>query len=183
MLLLLLLPLASSHLLPHTNLINGRYRYKVSLTVTKLYKNKRKVYLKFELSLKISLIQAGPYDGPATGLNQYFALWGINDTLVSYFKEFPTTEVYTVKEDGSGFEVVAIEPGVEEGDGALFDLTWHKETEIPSPLGSILDTTASLVGPNTMRLTYLAKEEGITDVQTLRFTPAGIQVMLSRLSK
>ena len=97
---------------------------------------------------------------------------------MSYFKEFPTTEVYTVKEDGSGFEVVAIEPGVEEADGALFDLTWHKETEIPSPLGSILDTTASLIGPNTMRITYLAKEEGITDVQTLRFTPAGIQVML-----
>ena len=112
-------------------------------------------------------------------MNQYFALWGINDTLVSYFKEFPYTEVYKVKEDGTGFEVLAIESAPEEGGGEggeLFDLTWNKETKIPSPLGSQLDTTASLVGPNTMRLVYLAKEEGITDVQTLRFTELGIQV-------
>ena len=108
-------------------------------------------------------------------MSQYFALWGINTTLVELYKEFPPTELYTLKEDGTGYTMESLQ-GPEAGVSELFDLTWNKPTLIPTPLGSTLETTATLLAPNTIRIVLKASEEGIMEVRTLIFTGIGIQV-------
>ena len=64
----------------------------------------------------------------------------------------------------------------EAGGSELFDMTWNKPTLIPTPLGSVLETTPRLLAPNTIRIVLNAREEGITEVRTLIFTGIGIQV-------
>merc|ERR1711863_27053 len=142
-----------------TNLINGGYRYK-----------------------------EGPYDGPLTGMDQYFAVWGVNSSITDLYKAHPYTEFWKLKEDGTGLYIAPISPGEEGADileydwGKVRQIVWHQnptqtqEGDTPSPLGSLLKTVITLAGPNTVRVVSKDKEAGITDVQIYRFTPAGAQV-------
>jgi len=127
-----------------TNLINGGYRYK-----------------------------EGPYDGPLTGMDQYFAVWGVNSSITDLYKAHPYTEFWKLKEDGTGLYIAPISPGEEGAD--ILEYDWGKEGDTPSPLGSLLKTVITLAGPNTVRVVSKDKEAGITDVQIYRFTPAGAQ--------
>merc|ERR1711902_353588 len=45
----------------------------------------------------------------------------------------------------------------------------------PVPVGSMMLASASLVGPNTIQIIYLAEEQKITEVQTMKFTAAGVE--------
>jgi len=145
-LLLLLLGLANficGHIL-QTNLINGSYRYK-----------------------------EGPYDGPLTGMDQYFAVWGVDSSVTDLYKANPYTETWILNEDGTGLTIAPISPGEEGAD--ILKYQWGKEGDTPSPLGSILKTVITLAGPNTVRVVSKDEKAGITDVQIYRFTPAGAQ--------
>ena len=112
-------------------------------------------------------------------MNQYFAVWGVNSTLVDYLKENPYIELYEVKEDQSGMFVTAITDG--EGEPFKLDMTFGKPKSIIHPtLGSEVDITATVVAPNTLQLVYDAKADGILDIHTLTFTPLGIQVFSTK---
>merc|ERR1711997_1297482 len=129
-----------------TNLINGSYRYK-----------------------------EGPYDGPLTGMDQYFAVWGLSrsDNITELYKANPYTETWTLKEDGTGLTIAPISPGDEGSD--ILEYQWGKEGDTPSPLGSLLKTVITLVGPNTVQVVSKDEKAGITDTQIYRFTLAGAQ--------
>ena len=117
------------------------------------------------------ILQLLPYDGPATGFTQYFGIWGLNSTSSEVIKAEPWTEIWTVKEDGSGVTV--------DTDGQVIDADWDTPTtNRHSGLGFDFETTYSVVAPNVVRIVYVAKSEGITDMQTVRFTELGIQVSL-----
>ena len=74
-----------------------------------------------------------------------------------------------MKEDGSGLTT--------DTDGEVLDAAWDTPTtNLHSGLGYDVETTYSLVAPNVVRIVYVAKSEGVTDVQTVRFTEIGIQV-------
>ena len=119
-------------------------------------------------------IQPLPFDGPATGMTQYYSVWGVNASMTESIKENPWIEQYQVKEDQSGLVATSL---VEGEEPFPVDLTWNKMTTITHPsLGSQVDIMAHLVGPNTVQIVYMVKEEGITDINTLRFTEAGIEV-------
>jgi len=143
---LLVLGLANficGHIL-QTNLINGSFRYK-----------------------------EGPYDGPLTGMDQYFAVWGVDSSVTDLYKANPYTETWTLKEDGTGLTIAPISPGEKGAD--ILEYQWGKEGDTPSPLGSILKTVITRDGPNTVRVVSKDLEAGITDTQIYRFTPAGAQ--------
>ena len=109
-----------------------------------------------------------------TGFTQYFGIWGLNATDAEGIKAEPWTEVWMVKEDGSGVTV--------DTDGQILDVMWNMpSTMAHEGLGMDIETTVSLVAPNIARIVYVAKSEGITDVQTLRFTEFGIQVGIREL--
>merc|ERR1712203_97198 len=127
-----------------TNLINGNYRYK-----------------------------EGPYDGPLTGMDQYFAVWGVDSSVTDLYKANPYTETWTLNEDGTGLTIAPISPGEKGAD--ILEYQWGKEGDTPSPLGSLLKTVITLVGPNTVQVVSKDEKAGITDTQIYRFTPAGAQ--------
>ena len=184
-LLLLLLGLANficGHIL-QTNLINGSYRYKVG--------NCRIRYCYNIHRWALYDPQEGPYDGPLTGMDQYFAVWGVDSSVTDLYKANPYTETWILNEDGTGLTIAPISPGEEGADilkyqwGKVRQNEWawqHKnptktqEGDTPSPLGSILKTVITLAGPNTVRVVSKDEKAGITDVQIYRFTPAGAQV-------
>merc|ERR1712233_20324 len=127
-----------------TNLINGSYRYR-----------------------------EGPYDGPLTGMDQYFAVWGVDSSVTDLYKANPYTETWTLKEDGTGLTIAPISPGEKGAD--ILEYQWGKEGDTPSPLGSILKTVITRIGPNTVQVVSKDLKAGITDTQIYRFTPAGAQ--------
>ena len=45
-------------------------------------------------------------------------------------------------------------------------------------LGADMLASASLIGPNTIQIIYLAEDQGVTEIQTHKFTAAGIEVLL-----
>ena len=135
--------------------------------------------------------QEGPYDGPLTGMDQYFAVWGVDSSVTDLYKANPYTETWILNEDGTGLTIAPISPGEEGAD--ILKYQWGKvrqnewacrpknptqtqEGDTPSPLGSILKTVITLAGPNTVRVVSKDEKAGITDVQIYRFTPAGAQV-------
>ena len=164
-----------------TNLINGGYRYKVD-------KRRNTGVIQILLFFVFVFLQEGPYDGPLTGMDQYFAVWGVNSSITDLYKAHPYTEFWKLKEDGTGLYIAPISPGEEGADileydwGKVRQIVWHQnptetqEGDTPSPLGSLLKTVITLAGPNTVRVVSKDKEAGITDVQIYRFTPAGAQV-------
>ena len=104
-----------------------------------------------------------------TGFTQYFGIWGLNSTASEGIKAAPWTEVWMVKEDGSGVTV--------DTEDEILDLTWNTPaTMTHEGLGMDIETTISLVAPNMARIVHVAKAEGITDAQIIRFTEFGIQV-------
>ena len=136
-------------------------------------------------------MQEGPYDGPLTGMDQYFAVWGVDSSVTDLYKANPYTETWTLKEDGTGLTIAPISPGEKGAD--ILEYQWGKvrqnerscrhqnptqiqEGDTPSPLGSILKTVITRDGPNTVRVVSKDLEAGITDTQIYRFTPAGAQV-------
>merc|ERR1712037_326420 len=136
---LLVLGLANficGHIL-QTNLINGSFRYK-----------------------------EGPYDGHLTGMDQYFAVWGVDSSVTDLYKANPYTETWTLKEDGTGLTIAPISPGEKGAD--ILEYQWGKEGDTPSPLGSILKTVITRDGPNTVRVVSKDLEAGITDTQIYR---------------
>ena len=56
--------------------------------------------------------------------------------------------------------------------------TWHAPVKRRGLEGSWMMASASLIGPNTIQIIYLAEEQAITEIQTHKFTPAGIEVHL-----
>ena len=40
--------------------------------------------------------------------------------------------------------------------------------------------SASLVGPNTIQIIYLAEDQQVTEIQTMKFTAAGVEVKNSK---
>ena len=71
--------------------------------------------------------QEGPYDGPLTGMDQYFEVWGVNSSLLELFKANPYTETWTLKEDGTGLTIAPISPGEEGAD--ILEYEWGKVSQ------------------------------------------------------
>ena len=46
------------------------------------------------------------------------------------------------------------------------------------PVFADMLASASLISPNTIQIIYLAEEQGVTEIQTHKFTAAGIEVSL-----
>ena len=71
-------------------------------------------------------VQEGPYDGPLTGMDQYFAVWGLSqsDNITELYKANPYTETWTLKEDGTGLTIAPISPGEEGAD--ILEYQWGK---------------------------------------------------------
>ena len=120
-------------------------------------------------------IQAAPGDG----IEAYYGLWGIPAEVVVRFKEEPYVEVWEVNQEGSGFSVHAQRksPG-ENGEETTskHEWIWQAPARRHSPVGSMMAASASLVGPNTIQIIYLAEAQQVTEIQTLKFTAAGVEV-------
>ena len=117
-LLLLLLGLANficGHIL-QTNLINGSYRYKVGTCRIQYYHNIH-MWALYDP-------QEGPYDGPLTGMDQYFAVWGVDSSVTDLYKANPYTETWILNEDGTGLTIAPISPGEEGAD--ILKYQWGK---------------------------------------------------------
>ena len=83
-------------------------------------------------------------------------------------------EVWTLNQEGSGFSVHAL-----VGEDALGEqeLIWNAPTKMFSLGVSPMASSASLIGPNTIQILNLAEAEQITEIQTLKFTAAGLEVL------
>ena len=83
-------------------------------------------------------------------------------------------EVWTLNQEGSGFSVHAL-----VGEDALGEqeLIWTAPTKMFSLGVSPMASSASLIGPNTIQILNLAEAEQITEIQTLKFTAAGLEVL------
>ena len=86
-------------------------------------------------------------------------------------------EVFTLNKDGSGFSVHALVG--EEAHGEQ-EWIWNAPTERFSLSLSRMAASASLIGPNTIQILNLARADQITEIQTLKFTAAGIEVVFSK---
>merc|ERR1712156_196518 len=110
---------------------------------------------------------------PGDGIEDYYdRRWGIPSELVAQFKEEPYVEVWQLNESGSGFD-----NWNKDGDNATPKdaWTWHAPVKRRGLEGSWMMASASLIGPNTIQIIYLAEEQAITEIQTHKFTPAGIE--------
>jgi len=89
-------------------------------------------------------------------------------------KEEPDShfEVYTLNKDGSGFSAHVL---VEEEAIGEQEWIWNAPAQRLSFSLSRMTASASLVGPNTIQILNLAGANQITEIQTLKFTAAGIE--------
>jgi len=142
---LLLMPLVFATATVQTDMIDGHYKYKAA---------------------------------PGDGIEAYYGLWGIPAEVVVRFKEEPYVEVWEVNQEGSGFSVHAQRksPG-ENGEETTskHEWIWQAPARRHSPVGSMMAASASLVGPNTIQIIYLAEAQQVTEIQTLKFTAAGVE--------
>ena len=128
-------------------------------------------------------IQAAPGDG----IEDYYGLWGIPAEVVGHFKEEPFVEVWGLNQEGSGFSVHAQRKSAgPNGEKETSKHEWIWQAPVPRmapvPVGSMMLASASLVGPNTIQIIYLAEEQQITEIQTMKFTAAGVEVNNSKLN-
>ena len=86
-------------------------------------------------------------------------------------------EVFTLNKDGSGFSLHALIGEKAHGEQ---EWTWNAPTERFSLSLSRMAASASLIGPNTIQILNLAGEDQITEIQTLKFTAAGIEVLFRK---
>ena len=86
-------------------------------------------------------------------------------------------EVFTLNKDGSGFSLHALVGAEAQGEQ---EWIWNAPTARFSLGGSWMIASASLIGPNTIQILNLAGEDQITEIQTLRFTAAGIEVLFRK---
>ena len=124
-------------------------------------------------------IQAAPGDG----IEDYYGLWGIPAEVVDQFKAEPYVEVWGLNQEGSGFSVHAQRksPGANgEKATSKHEWTWHAPVRRHSPVGSMMEASASIVGPNTIQIIYLAEAQQVTEIQTHKFTAAGVEVIDSK---
>ena len=108
-------------------------------------------------------------------MTQYHAIWGVNASVTEEVKQNPWIDLFVVKDDYSGMVVQSLSEGE---DPFTVDLTWNKVTTIKIPSianGTDMDILPSLVAPNTVQLVYFTND-GLTDVNFLKFTGIGIQV-------
>ena len=101
--------------------------------------------------------------------------------MVGKFKEEPYVEVWQLHESGSGFDYLAERKEIgPNGEKTTSEdaWTWHAPVKRRGLEGSWMMASASLIGPNTIQIIYLAEEQAITEIQTHKFTPAGIEVHL-----
>jgi len=172
---LLLAPLASAITL-QTNLIEGSFKIKHSSAQHMLC-----CYVHLNSSFLGSF--RGLWD--TTGMRRYLAtsrtdasdayynLWGINSTVLDESSDDDHhIEVFTLNEQGAGFSVYALVNDKPFGEQAWL---WHAPEVRHSFSGSLLMASSSLVAPNTIQILNLAKADQITEIQTLRFTPAGVE--------
>ena len=94
-------------------------------------------------------------------------------------KEEPAShfEVYTLNKDGSGFSAHVL---VEEEAVGEQEWIWNAPAQRLSFSLSRMTASASLIGPNTIQILNLARADQITEIQTLRFTAAGIEVLFRK---
>ena len=94
-------------------------------------------------------------------------------------KEEPDShfEVYTLNKDGSGFSAHVLVG--EEAIGEQ-EWIWNAPAQRLSFSLSRMTASASLVGPNTIQMLNLAGANQITEIQTLKFTAAGIEVLFRK---
>ena len=86
-------------------------------------------------------------------------------------------EVFTLNKDGSGFSLHALFGEKAQGEQ---EWTWNAPTERFSLSLSRMAASASLIGPNTIQILNLARADQITEIQTLKFTAAGIEVLFRK---
>ena len=124
-------------------------------------------------------IQAAPGDG----IEDYYGLWGIPAEVVDQFKAEPYVEVWGLNQEGSGFSVHAQRknPGANgEKVTSKHEWTRHAPVRRHSSVGSMMEASASIVGPNTIQIIYLAEAQQVTEIQTHKFTAAGVEVIDSK---
>merc|ERR1711881_61406 len=129
----------------HTDMIEGHYKYKAA---------------------------------PGDGIEDYYGLWGIPADVVDEFKEEPYVEVWGLNQEGSGFSVHAQRKSAGlNGKKATSrqEGRWQAPASRHSPVGSKMGASASLVGPNTIQIIYLAEAQQVTEIQTHKFTAAGVE--------
>merc|ERR1712020_356320 len=141
----LLIPLVSATAIVQTDLIDGHYKYKAA---------------------------------PGDGIEAYYGLWGIPAEVVVQFKEDPYVEVWALNQEGSGFSVHAQRKSPRqngEKTTSKHEWIWQAPVRRHSPVGSKMIASASLVGPNTIQIIYLAEDQHVTEIQTMKFTAAGVE--------
>ena len=87
-------------------------------------------------------------------------------------------EVFTLNKDGSGFSLHALIGEKAHGEQ---EWTWNAPTERFSLSLSRMAASASLIGPNTIQILNLARADQITEIQTLKFTAAGVEVGIIKI--
>ena len=83
-------------------------------------------------------------------------------------------EVLTLNQEGSGFSVHGF---VGEETFGEQEWIWNAPSQRLSLSFSPMDASASLIGPNTIQIINLAGVDQITEIQTLKFTATGIEVL------
>ena len=99
--------------------------------------------------------------------------------MVAKFKEDPYVEVWGLNKDLSGFSVHAQRksPGENgKSETSKHEWTWHAPIRRISPVGSKMLASASLVGPNTIQIIYMQEDQKFTEIKTMKFTAAGVEV-------
>ena len=102
----------------------------------------------------------------------------MNATVLDQIKApYSHLEVFTLNKDGSGFSLHALVGAEAQGEQ---EWIWNAPTARFSLGGSWMIASASLIGPNTIQILNLAGADQITEIQTLRFTAAGIEVLFRK---
>ena len=112
-------------------------------------------------------------------VDAYYELWGINATVLDRIKEADShLEVWTLNQEGSGFSVHAL---VGEEVFGEQEWIWNAPTHMLSLGINEMAASASLIGPNTIQILNLAMLDQITEIQTLKFTAAGVEVGIIKI--
>ena len=112
-------------------------------------------------------------------MDDYYSLWGINATVLDRIKEADShLEVWTLNQEGSGFSVHAL---VGEEVFGEQEWIWNAPTHMLSLGINEMAASASLIGPNTIQILNLAMLDQITEIQTLKFTAAGVEVGIIKI--
>ena len=110
-----------------------------------------------------------------TEVDDYYELWGVDTTVLDQRPNEDNShlEVWTLNKEGTGFSVHALVG--EEAVGEV-EWIWNLPTRMFSIGGSWMVGSASLIGPNTIQILHLAGADQVTEIQTYKFTAAGVEV-------